>query len=135
MKQVRNTQAKTEILDLINHSETALSHQSIQEKVGDLCNRVTIYRVLDRLEQEGKIHRIVNIDGVVNYAKCNHSCTEKSHSHNHVHFNCEHCHSVSCLENIAPDIHLPPNFIANTYNFIVSGVCDKCMNISDTIEE
>jgi len=125
MKQVRNTQAKTEILNLINTSETALSHYTIQEKVGDLCNRVTIYRILDRLEEEGKIHKIVNVNGVVNYAKCS-QCKEESHSHDHVHFNCEKCQSVTCLENVVPKISLPDHFVAHTYNFVISGVCPKC---------
>jgi Fur family ferric uptake transcriptional regulator len=126
MKQIRNTQAKTEILNLINESETALSHHAIQQKVGDLCNRVTIYRILDRLEEEGKIHKIVNVDGVVNYARCNH-CGQNSHSHDHIHFNCEKCRSVTCIESIVPEISLPENFIANTYNFVISGICPQCI--------
>lgn len=126
MKQVRNTQAKTEILNLINASETALSHYTIQEKVGDLCNRVTIYRILDRLEEEGKIHKIVNVNGVVNYAKCIQCKEGGSHSHDHVHFNCEKCQSVTCLENVVPMISLPDHFFAHTYNFVISGICPKC---------
>ncbi|WP_292009102.1 transcriptional repressor [Chryseobacterium sp.] len=126
MKQTRNTHAKTEILNLINNSETALSHTAIQEKIGTLCNRVTIYRVLERLEQEGKIHRIVNVDGVINYAKCR-QCRESNHNHNHLHFNCEECHSVTCIENIVPEINLPENFLAKSYNFVVSGICPKCL--------
>jgi len=125
MKQTRNTQAKTEILNLINGSETALSHHNIQEKLSNLCNRVTIYRVLDRLEEEGKIHKIVNIDGVVNYAKC-HGCEKDHHHHNHLHFNCKKCNSVTCIENVVPKIDIPEEFIVEDYNFIVSGVCPKC---------
>ncbi|WP_326984400.1 transcriptional repressor [Chryseobacterium sp. MYb264] len=125
MKQTRNTQAKTEILNLINDSETALSHHNIQEKLSNLCNRVTIYRVLDRLEEEGKIHKIVNIDGVVNYAKC-HDCEKDHHNHNHLHFNCKKCNSVTCIENVVPKIDIPKEFIVEDYNFIVSGICPKC---------
>lgn len=49
MKQKRNTIAKTKILDLINTAEVALSHAEIETLLDGLCNRVTIYRVLDRL--------------------------------------------------------------------------------------
>jgi Fur family transcriptional regulator, ferric uptake regulator len=127
MKQTRNTQAKTEILNLVNTSETALSHHMIQEKVGALCNRVTIYRVLERLEEEGLIHKFVNVDGVVNYAKC-HSCKEGHHFHNHVHFNCKKCHEVTCIENIVPKITMPSQFVIEDYNFVVSGICPNCKN-------
>lgn len=126
MKQVRNTYAKTEILNLINVSDVALTHSDIQKKLGDLCNRVTIYRVLERLENEGAIHKIVNIDGVVNFAKCSGKCTHEQHFHNHVHFNCKECHSVTCIENAIPEISLPEHFIAQEYNFIISGICPKC---------
>lgn len=125
MKQTRNTQAKTEILSLINTSETALSHHMIQEKVGALCNRVTIYRVLERLEEEGLIHKFVNVDGVVNYAKC-HSCREGHHFHDHIHFNCKKCHEVTCIENIVPKVTLPSQFVAEEYNLVVSGICPNC---------
>ncbi len=125
MKQVRNTHAKTEILNLINSSDTALSHHNIQEKLGDLCNRVTIYRVLDRLEEEGKVHKIVNMDGVINYAKCHH-CTDSAHDHNHLHFNCTNCNSVICIENVVPQIKMPKDYTIKEYNFVVSGICPKC---------
>ncbi len=125
MKKARNTHAKTEILRIITESPTALSHSDIQGKTGGLCNRVTIYRVLERLEEEGKIHKIVNVDGVVNFARCK-GCSGMHHSHNHVHFYCENCKSVRCIENVVPEIHLPVDFTVSQYNFVVSGLCDKC---------
>lgn len=129
MKQIRNTHAKTEILNIINGSEVALSHADIQRKIGDLCNRVTIYRVLERLEKEGNIHKITNVDGVVNFAKCNNICHTDHHSHDHVHFNCENCKTVLCIENITPAIQLPKNFTVRNYNLVISGICPKCQNL------
>ena len=128
MRQIRNTQAKTEILNLLDSTESALSHSEIQEKLDGLCNRVTIYRVLERLEKEGKIHKIINVDGVINYAKCHH-CEENKHSHNHLHFNCENCKLVTCIENVVPEIELPENFIAHSYNLIISVICPKCKSL------
>ncbi len=124
MKQSRITHSKTEIFRIISDSDTALSHSDIQVKLDGLCNRVTIYRVLERLEEEGKIHKIVNVDGVVNFAICK-GCTDV-HQHNHLHFNCEKCKSVICLEKVVPEIRLPKNFSVNQFNFVVSGICDKC---------
>lgn len=124
MKPTRNTPAKNEILNLINASEKTLSHADIQLKLGDLCNRVTIYRVLERLEKEGKIHKFVNVDGVVNFAKCKNCAGE--HHHNHIHFSCEKCKNVTCIEHVVPEIELPENFIVHDYNFVVSGICASC---------
>lgn len=128
MKQTRNTQAKTEILHVLKQTGNAMSHGELQEKLNGLCNRVTIYRVLERLENEGKIHKIINVDGVVNYAICK-DCRKENHSHNHLHFNCEQCKKVICIENITPEVNLPKNFIVNRYNLVISGICPVCQNL------
>lgn len=125
MKNVRNTQAQLEILKLINESETALTHAFIQQKLGDLCDRVTIYRVLERLVEEGQIHRFVNMDGVVNFANCV-SCKTHGYHHNHLHFNCKNCKSVICLEKVMPQLEIPAGYQIEDYNFVVSGICARC---------
>ncbi|UOE37480.1 MULTISPECIES: Fur family transcriptional regulator [Chryseobacterium] len=124
MKQIRNTKSKTEILTLINSSEVALSHAEIHTALNGLCDRVTIYRVLDRLSEEGAVHKIVNVDGVVKYAMC-HNC-ETKHNHDHLHFSCENCKKVVCIENVVPEIQLPANYVIHDYNFVVSGICPDC---------
>jgi Fur family ferric uptake transcriptional regulator len=125
MKSVRNTTAKTEIQELILSTSVALSHTEIQEVTKGLCDRVTIYRILERLLEEGIIHKIVNIDGVVKYAGC-HSCSEKHHHHHHIHFSCQKCKSVTCLDNVEPSYKLPKNYKVSEVNFTLSGLCPQC---------
>lgn len=121
----RTTVAKTEIDNLLSRSEVALSHSEIQEKLDGLCDRVTIYRVLDRLADEGVIHKIVNVDGVIRYAACQ-SCNKTKHIHNHIHFNCEKCKSVTCLEGVRPEYTLPKGYQINDANFMLTGICPNC---------
>jgi Fur family ferric uptake transcriptional regulator len=122
---MRKTIAKTKILELISQSKTNLSHSDIQSQLPEgLCDRVTIYRVLDRLLQEGLIHKVVNIDGVINYAICK-SC-DVEHKHNHAHFSCEKCKSVTCLDDIVPVFDLPEGYHINQLNFVISGLCANC---------
>ena len=124
---MRKTIAKEAILKTINESDTALSQAEIQAILPDgLCNRVTIYRVLDRLISEKQVHQITNIDGVVKYANC-HSCST-AHKHNHIHFNCEKCKVVTCIEDVEPTFKLPANYQINQLNFMVSGVCPDCLD-------
>lgn len=130
MKITRNTIAKSTILSIIQKSENALSQADIQKKIGNLCNRVTIYRILDRLVEEGEIHKIVNIDGITNFAACLNCDThphQENHHHNHIHFSCLKCQSVTCLDNIEPDYKLPPNYIVQEANFMLSGFCPDCI--------
>lgn len=126
MKTTRKTTAKIEILQLLEKADTALSHKDIQAELGNICNRVTIYRVLERLLEEGFIHRIINTDGVVKYARC-HSCDNQSHQHNHLHFSCTQCQEVTCLQQIHPNYQLPPNYLVQEVHFLISGICPNCL--------
>ena len=129
MKQVRNTPTKQFILGLISGAGRALSQSEIQEQTEGVCDRVTVYRVLDRLENEGDIHRIVHLDGVVRFAKCN-TCEgdghDHVHAHHHVHFHCAQCNAVTCLESVIPEFKLPRNYKVSETNFSVSGICPVC---------
>lgn len=125
MKISRNTTAKKQIQELLILSSEALSHSDIQVSLEGLCDRVTIYRVLERLLEEGLIHKIVNLDGVVKYAAC-HTCKEK-HNHNHMHFSCQNCKSLTCLDDVEPIYKLPKNYKAIETNFTISGLCPKCI--------
>ncbi|AIM38380.1 Fur family transcriptional regulator [Sphingobacterium sp. ML3W] len=125
MKQPRNTVAKAEILRLISLSEIALSHSELQHILDGLCDRVTTYRILDRLVSEGLIHKIANIDGIVKYAAC-HDCSATKHHHDHLHFSCEQCHTITCLEDIEPTYKVPEKYKVKEVNFTVSGICPQC---------
>lgn len=125
MNSTRNTVAKMEISNLINQSDVALSHSEIQSVLDGLCDRVTIYRVLNRLVEEGLVHKVINIDGSVKYASCD-SCLV-SHNHNHIHFSCEKCKSVTCLEDVKPTFNLPKKYKVSEVNFTVSGLCPQCL--------
>lgn len=127
MKTTRNTTAKKTILEIIKNSVVALSHTEIQILSKNICDRVTIYRVLDRLVGEDIIHKIVNLDGTIKYASCHHKHNEEEHTHNHIHFSCEKCNSVTCLDNVEPTFKLPINYLVKEVNFTLSGLCPNCL--------
>ena len=124
MKLTRNTTAKSEILNLITKSKVALSHSEIQTLTKGMCDRVTIYRVLERLIKEDLIHKAVNLEGTIKYASCSH--THENHSHNHVHFSCQKCNLVTCLDTVEPQFTLPINYQIKEVNFTLTGLCPNC---------
>lgn len=126
MKKTRNTQAKAKIISIITESEMALSHAEIHEVLDGFCDRVTIYRVLERLIEENLVHKVVTIDGTVKYAAC-HECSSVKHYHNHIHFSCEKCHTVTCVEEVEPTFKLPEKYRVHSVNFTVSGICPNCV--------
>lgn len=129
MKNTRNTTAKSAVLELIKNSEVALSHAEIQKLTEGLCDRVTIYRILDRLIIEDVIHKIATPDGTVKYASCHHNHEEHHHIHNHIHFSCEKCHSVTCLDSVEPNFIIPENYLIKEVNFSLSGICSNCNEV------
>jgi Fur family ferric uptake transcriptional regulator len=126
MKITRNTTAKTAVLQILTESKTALSHTEIHAKIGDLCDRVTIYRILDRLLNDDIIHKVSNLEGTVKYAKCTH--LHPVQIHNHAHFSCENCHEITCLDTVKPSYIMPHNYKVKEINFILSGLCPNCLN-------
>jgi Fur family ferric uptake transcriptional regulator len=127
IKRERNSFTKTEIERLLLKEGVALAHKRFQEHFGSSCDRVTIYRALDRLVNEGKLHKIVNLDGVIEYALCN-KCKNNNqvHNHEHVHFKCSVCNKTTCLEKCNPEIKLPSNYTAIQQQTIVLGTCPDC---------
>ena len=131
MKTTRNTTAKTTILEIIKNASVALSHTEIQALSQNVCDRVTIYRVLDRLVSEDVIHKIVNHDGTIKYASCHHEHehgheVKHSHTHNHIHFSCTKCLALTCLDQVKPVFTLPDNYLVHDFNFTLSGLCPTC---------
>lgn len=126
-KTSRNTIARQRILELIHSNKVAISHSSLQEKLEGICDRVTTYRVLERLVNDSLIHRIVNVNGVVNYAPCQ-TCSQKSeHIHQHIHFSCTSCGTIRCMTENPISIELPQNYRATEYQLTIAGTCPECI--------
>lgn len=113
------------ILEIISNANGALSHAEIQESLENKCNRVTVYRILDKLIEKGDIHKMIDTDGVSKFALCT-SCQTHNHSHEHIHFSCTKCLVVSCLEEADLSFKLPKSYQVLTTNFTISGICPKC---------
>lgn len=125
MKNSRNTAGKQAVLTLLEKSPNALNHKEILEALNGLCDRVTVYRILDRLIGDDIIHKFVDMNGVTHYAMC-HTCEEHKHQHNHVHFTCTSCESVVCLEDVEPKISVPKGYEIKEVSYTLSGLCPEC---------
>lgn len=125
MKQKRTTVAKLELIEVLEKSAQAMSHGELFDQLQQICDRVTVYRILERLTQEGMVHRIALPDGTVKFALCE-TCEEGHHHHAHVHFNCKECGIVSCLDAEVPKVKLPGKYIAEDVNLVVTGICAEC---------
>lgn len=124
MMKRRNTPARAAVLALLEDSKQAMSQDMIEDQLSIEADRVTIYRMLNRLCEDGIAHKVVAEDGKSYFALC-HTCEAHHHVHDHFHFKCESCGQIECLVHEV-DVKLPKGYKALSMNCIVNGLCEKC---------
>lgn len=119
----RSTKSKEDVLQALKARGSAMSHEMLEAE-SEGYNRATIYRILNRFREDGIVHRIIGANGKQYFAVCR-NCEKENHNHNHIHFQCNNCEKVECLED-EPKINLPKDYILKDFNALVSGLCSDC---------
>ncbi len=125
-KGLKATPARIGVMQVLHGSHMAYSHSEL-ETLFSKMDRVTLYRILKDFEDAGLVHKIVDMGGVTRFAICSHSCTSEQHEDNHVHFSCESCQKMYCLEKVhAPAVKVPSGFKVAGLQTLIYGVCERC---------
>ena len=121
---IRQTKSVKRILNEFEKEPKALSTVDLIKRLSQDHNKTTIYRVLDRLEDDGVLHSFQGIDGVKFYAKC-HGCSKSQHSDIHPHFQCVSCGKMDCLD-VRVSIPKVPNRRVLSSELLLQGHCEQC---------
>ncbi len=125
-KGLKVTPSRLGVIKLLGSSHQAYAHADLESIFEDM-DRVTLYRVLNDFEEVGLVHKIIDAEGVTRFALCAHSCPGEHHVDNHVHFNCQGCNKMFCMEKVqAPHIKMPAGFKATGSNTLIYGLCNSC---------
>ncbi|MCR6720181.1 MAG: transcriptional repressor [Chitinophagaceae bacterium] len=90
-------------------------------------DRVTVYRTLQVFVEKGIVHTIPTADNSILYALCKDNCEAGHHHDHHVHFECDHCGTTYCLDDVVtPDIKLPAGYSSEQIDVVVKGRCKAC---------
>lgn len=121
---LRLTFSRKKIINILIESQSALSEVDLEKQLASICDRTTIYRTLHTLLENGVVHKLVDTDGSNKYVL---NKTSAHSNDDHIHFKCNECGTVECLENF-PDqhLHLPEGYKKLYTNFVVVGVCEHC---------
>lgn len=123
-KGIRSTNFRQDLLRVFMKYENAITNEEIEKELGDF-DRITLYRTLKSFKEKGLIHEITIPEEPKRYALCN-DCSLHEHDHQHIHFQCDQCNTVYCIEpKQYPKIEIP-NFIIHTTEIQVKGICEKC---------
>ena len=90
-------------------------------------DKSSIFRVLSLFVSRHVAHAIEDGSGVLKYEICSgeEECTIDDM---HTHFYCESCHQTFCFKTIhVPTVELPEGFVMHSINYMVKGICPKCM--------
>jgi len=125
-KGLKATPARLNVLKVLGSSHLAYAHSEL-ESLFRKMDRVTLYRVLKDFEDAGIVHKIVDVEGVTRFAICKSTCPDEHHVDDHVHFNCNACHKMFCLEKVqTPKLKMPDGFKISGLQTLIYGLCNSC---------
>lgn len=123
---IRKTQAADVLLDEFKKSSNAISAIELIKRLANKINKTTVYRLLDKLEDDGVLHYFLDSNGIKWFAKCL-GCSKSEHQDIHPHFQCTHCGSVDCID-VKVSIPVIPNRKIINSHILVLGICELCSN-------
>ena len=123
---VRKTKHLEQVLHVFRQSNEALSAGMLLDVLDNEINKSTVYRMLDKLEDDGVIHSFLTMDQIRFYALCN-GCSSGPHVDSHAHFQCTSCKRVSC---VSQEIVLPTPGRARitSAQVLLTGQCESCLS-------
>ncbi|MEQ9404596.1 MAG: transcriptional repressor [Cyclobacteriaceae bacterium] len=123
---LRITNSRLDVIDHFLTMNKALSLGDLEHTFTEY-DRVTLYRTLGSFLESGILHKIPNEEGSATYGLCHETCSPEDHTHNHVHFKCNQCGEIACLDGSSvPAVSLPEGYQVSTVNMIVDGLCKNC---------
>ncbi|MFD0963273.1 Fur family transcriptional regulator [Pseudofulvibacter geojedonensis] len=121
---IRKTKSVQTLLTIFENNSQAISVVNLINQLSEEMNKTTIYRILDRLENDGVVHSFLGKEGLKWYAKC-HGCSSANHIDLHPHFQCQECGKVEC---VSMNVSIPtiPNKKINSSQLLLVGMCENC---------
>lgn len=122
---IRKTQSVEVLLSEFKNSGEAISAIALIKRLDKKLNKTTVYRVLEKLEDDGVVHSFLDKSGNKWYAQCD-GCTHSNHFDAHPHFQCLSCGKVDC---VAVDVEIPhiPNRKVLISQILIQGKCEDCL--------
>lgn len=130
----RVTQPRLCILACLIDSKAPLTHQAVIDQLptgADTIDRVTVYRVLDWLVEQGLAQKRAGNDRVFRFSLREHDAARAEVHRQHSHFHCSRCERTFCLEGQSAPAQqalprVPSGFAIEHVELTVNGICAEC---------
>lgn len=120
----RLTGSRLDVLKLLMASDRAMSPKEVADALKDhsAIDRVTVYRNLEWLSQQGIAHKVVGDDQQAHFM-----LSRPESGKVHPHFVCRRCAGMFCLESASVSTpELPRGFVSESQELMVYGHCAQC---------
>ncbi len=126
----RATPARIIVLSLLLDANSALTHQELEKSAKDKgasFDRVTLYRALDWLVDQGMAHKVLGVDRSWRY-----NALVEADVKQHAHFHCTDCSQIYCLQELQPSrlYSLPSEYKVDEVELNLQGTCPDCQGNS-----
>ncbi|MBR0567698.1 transcriptional repressor [Azoarcus sp. L1K30] len=121
----RVTRTRVAVIEALQIAPAPMSHEDLGAALAadDIPHdRVTLYRALDWLVEQGIARRIAGSDRAWRFE------VVRPDSHRHAHFHCDRCGRVICLESLQPSsaVSLPDGYQLDRAELVLHGACATC---------
>ena len=121
-----NTKQREHIINAIKNIKKEFTIKELHEYLKDSTGLTTIYRLVDKLVDEGILRKTIDKNNVTYYQYLG-NCNEK----NHFYLKCESCGEVihtECkqIEELTTHLMNEHKFKSTDSHIIINGICKKC---------
>ncbi len=121
----RVTRTRIAVIEALQASAHPLSHDEIGAALATADiphDRVTLYRALDWLVEQGIARRIAGGERAWRFE------IQRGGEHRHAHFHCDRCGQILCLEDVPAEANppLPAGFEFDRAELVLHGACADC---------
>lgn len=120
----RKTKQVKVLMDIFNQDNRAISAVDLVKSLESKMNKTTVYRILDKLIDDGIVHSFIGKGGLKWYAKCQ-NCTCETHNDVHPHFQCKTCGEVECLP-VSFSLPSVDGYKVDSISLLMVGECENC---------
>ncbi len=116
------TAIRRQVLAMLARPGCALTSKEIETELGEVADRVTIYRTLKVLCEHHILHKIVMDQQEVKY-----KLIDQQKGSDHPHFYCASCHLLMCLSpQVINKKLVPEGFQVHSTQVVMEGICLEC---------
>ena len=124
--EVYNTRQRAIILNVMKNTI-----KDIYNYAKDKTGLTTIYRLADKLVQDGRLSKNIGKDNTTYY-----QYLEECNEDNHFYLKCDYCGDMihidcDCIKDLSSHIFKKHKFKPNKEHIIINGICDRCISGCD----